>query len=123
MNYYLHSVAGRLRIKSPKIKNRKSEADNIRKALSTINGIGTVEINTVTGSVLVNYNQKFVSQNDIIDLMEVKGYFDRAKAANNDEYIKKAASGFGDIMGKAVLGAFVEKALEGSALSFLAILI
>lgn len=123
MSYYVHNVPGRLRIKSPVIKRNQSAADDLKKVLSTINGIGTVDISLVTGSVLVNYNRHMVGHDDIISLFERKGYFDRSKAATNDDYIKDAASGFGNILGKAVLGAFVEKSFEGSALSLLAILI
>jgi len=123
MSYYIHNVPGRLRIKSPAIKKNKNVADELKKTLSTMHGIATVDINLTTGSLLVNYNAKMVSQKDIISILQRKGYFDTTKAATNDQYIHSTAKKAGHIVGNAVLGAFVQQALEGSALSFLAILL
>lgn len=123
MSYYIHKVPGRIRLKSPMIKKNKDVADDIKKALSTITGIATVDINLVTGSLLVNYNPKTASPKDIISILQRKGYFDESKAATNEQYIHGAASKAGQIVGKAVLGAFVQEALEGSALSLLAALL
>lgn len=123
MSYYIHNVPGRLRIKTPAVKKNQNAADNIRKMLGTINGIAVVEINILTGSILVNYNPAAVHFNDIVNLLQKKGYFDASQALTNDEYIHKASSRIGSIVGKAVFGAVVEKGLEGSALSFLFALI
>ena len=123
MSYYIHNVPGRLRIKSPSIKKNVNVANELKKALSTMNGIATVDINLTTGSLLVNYNPKMANHKDIISVLQRKGYFDTTKAATNDEYIHTAASKAGQLVGKAVLGAFVQQALEGSALSLLAVLL
>lgn len=123
MSYYIHDVPGRLRVKSPAVKKNQDAANDVRKALSTMNGIATVDINLVTGSILVNYNSKTVQQKDIISLLQRKGYFDAAKAVTNDQYIQGVASRAGSVVGKALFGTFVEKALEGSALSLITFLI
>lgn len=123
MSYYIHNVPGRLRIKSPLIKRNENTAYALRKLLGTVNGIATIDINLTTGSLLVNYNPRAVRHSDIVRLLEAKGYIDASKAMNNDQYIKNAASRAGDVIGKAVFGLFVDKAFEGSALSFLTILI
>ncbi|MDA8214994.1 MAG: hypothetical protein M0Z64_06930 [Nitrospiraceae bacterium] len=123
MSYYLHNVPGRLRIKSPIIKNNKNVADELKRLLSTINGIATVDINLITGSLLVNYNTKAIKYTDIISLLERRGYFDRSKAETNDEYLQKAASKTGAIIGKSIFSTFAGMALKGTPLSFLAILI
>jgi len=123
MSYYIHNVPRRLRIKRPSIKKNANVANELKMALSTMNGIATVDINLTTGSLLVNYNPKMASHKDIISLLQRKGYFDTTKAATNDQYIHSAASKAGHVVGKAVLGAFVQEALEGSALSLLAVLL
>ncbi|MCX7794143.1 MAG: hypothetical protein N2257_07065 [Thermodesulfovibrionales bacterium] len=123
MNYYIHNIPGRLRIKSPVIKNNRSAADDIRKSLSSLYGIATVEINMITGSLLVNYNHKMIKHTDIIDILERKGYFDSSKAITNDEYIHKAASKAGAVIGKSLFSTFAGMALERTPLSFLTILI
>ncbi len=123
MSYYMHNVPGRLRIKSPVIKNNKNVADELKKSLSTLHGIATVDINLTTGSLLVNYNSKSVKHMDIVDILQRKGYFDASKAATNDEYLHSAASKAGALIGKSIFGTFAGMALEGTPLAFLAILI
>jgi hypothetical protein len=122
MDCYYHNVPGRLRLKNPAFKNRNIH-DNIRKLLSNLTGIGTTDFNTVTGSIVISYNPAQVSCQDIISSFQRAGYFEPEKAINNDQYIHKAASKAGSLVGKVVLGAFVEKAFEGSALSLLSILL
>lgn len=123
MSYYVHNVPGRLRVKTPAVKRNKDVADEIRKTLSTINGIATVDINLTTGSILINYNPATVQYKDIVGMLQRKGYFDTSKAITNDQYIQTAASKAGNIVGKAIFGTFVEKAFEGSALSLITLLI
>jgi len=123
MSYYLHNVPGRLRIKSPLLRRNNEAGDDVRKALSSIPGVAAVDYNYVTGSLLINYNSRTTSQNDIIGLLERKGYFDRKKASGTDGYIQSAAEKTGRFVGKAALGMAIEKAFEGSALSLISLLI
>lgn len=123
MSYYIHNIPGRLRIKSPVIKNNKFVADELQKGLSTLYGVAAVDINLATGSLLVNYNSKSVKHSDIVDILQRKGYFDASKAITNDEYIHKAASKAGDVIGKSIFSTFTGMALERTPLSFLALLI
>jgi len=123
MSYYIHKVPGRLRVKTPVVKRNKEVADEIRKTLSTMNGIATVDINLTTGSILINYNPKTVEDKDIVNTLQRQGYFDTSKALTNDEYLQKAASRAGSLVGKAIFGTFVESALEGSALSLITLFI
>ncbi|MCL0105901.1 hypothetical protein M1N60_01265 [Thermodesulfovibrionales bacterium] len=123
MSYYIHNVPGRLRVKSPAIKNNAIAVDELKMALSTMEGIATTDINLITGSLLVNYNPKAVKQNDIVAVLERRGYFDASRAMTQDEYLQKAALEAGQIVGRAVLGSFVENALKGSPLAILTLLI
>ncbi len=122
MNYYIHTTPGRLRLKNPLFKN-KSTHDHIKKLLSTIPGIATIDINSITGSLTIHYNASQIADKDIINTLQRNGYFDENKALSNDQYIQTAASKAGKVLGKAALGVFVDKALEGSALSLLSLLI
>jgi copper chaperone CopZ len=123
MSYYIHNVPGRLRVKSPLLKRNSAAVDDLRKALSTIQGIAAVDFNPTTGSLLINYNHRQTNADDIVGLLERKGYFDRSKATTNEAYIHSAAKNTGRLIGKAALGIALEKAFEGSALSLLSILI
>lgn len=105
MSHYFHVVPGRLRIKSPLIKRNKNVAE-VEGLLEAISGINSFEINTVTGSILVNYDSKVVSYKKIISILRQAGYFDPSKAITNDRYIHTAVSG-----------------ISHTALSFLTVLI
>ncbi len=123
MSYYIHNVPGRLRVKSPVIKRNSTAVDELRKVLSTMHGIATVDINPTTGSLLIYYNTKVIKHTDIVKLLERKGYFDASRAVNNDEYIHTTAKKAGDLIGKSLFSTFAGMALEGTPLSFLTILI
>ena len=123
MSYYMHNVPGRLRVKSPLLKRNSAAADELKKALSTMQGIAAVDFNPTTGSLLINYNHRTAKHEDIVGLLERKGYFDRTKATTNEGYIHAVAEKTGRIVGKAALGMAMEKALEGSALSLISLLI
>ena len=91
MSYYIHAVPGRLRIKSPFIKG-KNRVVEVEGLLATIHGINSFDINTLTGSILVNYNPEVVTSKKIISILGKAGYFDPSKAITNDHYIHTAVS-------------------------------
>ena len=86
--FYIHDVAGRLRVRSDVFKKKSGLFDEIRKVLSTAQGIGTVSFNMTTGSILIHYNPAMLTCRDILRLLESKGYFDRTRVVASDEYLK-----------------------------------
>ena len=102
---YIHNVPGRVRIKNDVLKKNPGSADEIRKALSTISGIGTVDINLITGSILIHYNPKVTDGEKIAGLLESRGFFDSSKAVTNDEYLKEKFSTMVETILMAVVGA------------------
>jgi hypothetical protein len=122
-DYYFHSVRGRLRVKSPAIKNRPAKAEEVKELLSSVKGVNSSITNTVTGSIVVLYDHELTDASGVLAVLEKKGYFNLSKALSNDDYIKKGVSKFGIVVTKAVTGAFMDTAFQGSALSILSILI
>jgi hypothetical protein len=51
-----HFSPGRLRLKVPAIRGRAAEAEVLGSAIRSIPGIKTLEISTVTGSLLITYD-------------------------------------------------------------------
>ncbi|MGO9378988.1 MAG: HMA2 domain-containing protein [Dissulfurispiraceae bacterium] len=113
--FYIHNVPGRLRLRSEILKGNHFAADAVRIALSTIPGIGIVEINPVTGSILVHFNHQAVNPEDIISLLERKGYFDRTKANNADKIIYRGTN----TLIKSIVGILIGNALSDTPFSFL----
>lgn len=120
MSYYMHNVPGRLRVKTPSIKGKPAMAGQVSDYLGQLPGVTSVSTNTVTGSIVVLYDLMTVTHEEVVDALAHKGYFDHSKAINNDQYFDKVASQAGKVVGKAVFGAVVDMAFEGSALSLLA---
>ncbi len=123
MSYYVHSTPGRLRVKIPSVKGSPKFANDVEGILMTIEGIDSTAVNTLTGSVVINYDKKIVSSEAVLSILEKKGYFEIPKAVPNDRYLEEAVSKAGSVVGKAVLEVLLAKAFEGSALSLLTVLI
>lgn len=123
MSYYIHNVPGRLRIKTPLIKKNQSIAEDVQNLLRPLIGISSTSVNLTTGSIVINYDHKIITSKEIVNTLNYAGYFDLSKAITNDEYIKTAAASMGQVVVKTLFGTFIESALEGSALSFIAILV
>ena len=123
MKSYVHNVPGRLRIKNPLFKNGSVHYE-VRKALVDMgHGIGTAEFNTTTGSLLINYNPTEIHHQDILSALARGGFYHPDKTVTNDQVIHQATSNAFNLVAKAVSGAFIDTALQGTGLSFLAILL
>ncbi|NLI81312.1 MAG: heavy-metal-associated domain-containing protein [Deltaproteobacteria bacterium] len=123
MGLYIHDIPGRLRVKTPIIKGNNSAAESVQKILEAIEGVDSTAVNTLTGSVVVNYNAKAVDSARLLQTLNQKGYIDLSRVSTNEQALQVAASRAGGVIGKAILGLVLEKAFEGSALSLLTVLI
>jgi copper chaperone CopZ len=123
MSYYIHNVPGRLRIKIPLIRRNLSKCIAIRDLLVHLDGVERIKVTELTGSVVINYDPQIIQPQDIFQILKDNDYFDESQAISHDAHIQTAASKAGMQIGRAVFGWAVGKALEGSGLSALAILI
>ena len=92
MTYYIHDVPGRLRIRTPHVKNNEDTAGRLEGLLRQMAGVNNIDINLMTGSCLVKYDPAMASGNDIVSLFTEEGYFDPSRAMTNDQYFNDAAS-------------------------------
>src|SRR3990172_5428337 len=124
MSYYFHGAPGRVRIKSPFVKGMNDDdLTGLKGLLHSISGIKSFDINTVTGSIVINYQPKVIAEKEIVTRLRTAGYFDPSKAITNDHYIYNAISGIGHAVNRGVVGTFVGAAFDGTALSYLAVLL
>jgi len=77
---YVHALAGRLRIKIPKIKGAADQAQELEEHLQEFTGIESVSANPITGNVLVLYNPHRIDQWNIILSLRESGYLSHAGA-------------------------------------------
>jgi hypothetical protein len=52
-----HHIPGRMRIKVPKAKGNLKLLEELQKSVSTMPGVSSAEINSVTGSILLHYDE------------------------------------------------------------------
>jgi hypothetical protein len=121
MDCYCHRTPGRLRVRAPKIRQNRTQAQRVRALLEAIPEIETVFVNIHTGSVTVYHAGSATEAEKILTLLQNEGYLTTPKAG--DLSMESVTSRIGAAAGKALVGALVGKALEGSMLSFLAYLV
>jgi copper chaperone CopZ len=120
MKQYIHSVPGRLRIKTSIVKRNPSMAKHVEKFMSQLRGVKSVYSNPTTGSVLVRYDSKTINSNTILDTFKTFGLINKTQIISLDEHINETASKAGHALRKIILGTVVENIIENSALSFIA---
>jgi copper chaperone CopZ len=123
MGHYLHVVPGRVRVKIPLIKGNDSRSREVERLLESVQGITSVSAYSLTGSVVVHYQDDEVKSGEILDVLKKNGYFDDSRVVTTDQYIQSAVAKAGQSIGKALFGLAIEKAFEGSGLSIIAALI
>jgi hypothetical protein len=59
-----HFLPGRVRLKVPALRDRPAEAEVLGLAFKSIPGVKTLDISTVTGSVLIIYDVSILASED-----------------------------------------------------------
>ncbi len=73
---YVHALEGRLRIKIPEVKGAPLKGREIEGHLNLCHGVDEVSANPITGSILVLYNPRLISQEEIILSLKELGYLE-----------------------------------------------
>jgi len=123
MKFYVHNVPGRLRVKHPLFKNKDNHYEVQKTLVDMGHGIGTADFNTTTGSLLINYDPREIDHRDILHRLERAGFYEPERVVTNDEVIHQATASAFRFAAKTVSGAFIDTALQGTGLSFLAMLL
>ncbi len=72
---YVHSLAGRLRIRVPKIKRALREALEVELRLQQVPGVEEVSASATTGNVLIQYDPHRITEEEILTVLIHLGYF------------------------------------------------
>lgn len=76
---YLHTIDGRLRIKSALLKGAPEKAREVKRRLKSREGVTEATVNPITGSVLVLYDPRCLSQRAILDTLQTLGCFETTR--------------------------------------------
>jgi hypothetical protein len=123
MDYYVHHVPGRLRVKLPILKSRPEREHQIVQLFDDVEGIELVSANPLTGSLVIHYDAERIHSEDMLEILKDNGHLDDARIKKSQNLEHGAFSKTGQAVGKALFGWAVGKALENSGLSFLTVLI
>jgi copper chaperone CopZ len=123
MNYQLHELPGRLRVKIPMLKRNETAAQKVQTFLEEVTGISSASANALTGSVVIKFDPRVISSREIVTILTQEGYIDLAKIIAGKPHNADGFSKIGALASRALLGLAVEKTFEGSALSLLTVFI
>ncbi len=88
VEYYIHRVPGRLRIRTPLLHGNPQKTDEFTKNMKNVSGILSLKINPLTGSALLLYDEKTINCEQLIGILEKYGYFDLAKSTTSDQLVE-----------------------------------
>lgn len=117
MSQYIHHVPGRIRVRSRAFRCRCERARAAEQELLALSGVHQVRVNPHAGSITVHYDSALLGQSDLLTVLEQCGCLDAT--IRSDEVTRKA----GELFGKALVGAVVQKAVEQSARTLVSALI
>ncbi len=123
MTYFIHNIPGRLRIKIPTLKHEAGQTDNIRSSFSGMYGIDKVSVNTLTGSIIINYDPAVFAVDQLINILQYNELIDSNQPVVLKKPISKRSTQMGIALGKAAFSWVLGRVLEQSGLGFLAVLI
>jgi len=66
MDYYMHILPGRIRIRSSILRNNDSKILSVSQCLKSIQGVVSVRENKTVGSVLIHYDKRNISYQRIL---------------------------------------------------------
>jgi copper chaperone CopZ len=119
MAHYIHHVPGRLRLRTPRLKRDAQRAAAAEALVQTIEGVTEVRANSVTGSLTVAYQRDVVSAGAILEALAQRGYYEPELVQHADRQLPAMAARAGDVLGKALFGMVLEKAVERSAFALI----
>jgi hypothetical protein len=77
-NYYIHHTTRRLRVRIPALKANAKVAQELQAAMLELTGVASVEINLLTGSVLVHHDGERSTLERVCGFMERRGLWPAA---------------------------------------------
>ena len=135
MSYYIHHVPGRLRVKTLAVKRNEHLARVVKGFLADRQGVSAVDVNSVTGSIVVNYDKRILSSDAILRSLREMGYIHEVSPDRGDRgmvvALQQDVSAYSQPLTDAVVTKFsetvvnklVEIVLERSAMALIALFI
>ncbi|MCG6862013.1 MAG: heavy-metal-associated domain-containing protein [Chromatiaceae bacterium] len=109
MSQYIHHIPGRIRVRSKAFRCRNEKARAAERRLLALTGVQRVRVNPHTASITVHPDPSLVEQSDTVSVLEQCGYL--GITSRGDVVSRKAC----ELLGKVLIGAVVQEAVDPSA--------
>ena len=73
MKCYVHHVPGRLRVRVASTKGNPAAAEKLVRRLKARKGVRSIAVNPVTGSVLIQYDERKTNAGAFLAMLKVEG--------------------------------------------------
>ncbi len=117
--HYLHHTPGRLRVRTPELKRNQHRAGAVLELLQDADGVKSVELNPLTGSVTIHYAPSRTDCASLIARLSDRGVVDPERLVSSDRHLHDAASRAGRVVARAAAGAVIDRLLGGTPLAVL----
>ncbi|SPF43251.1 hypothetical protein SBA4_3010012 [Candidatus Sulfopaludibacter sp. SbA4] len=124
---YLHHIPGRIRVRVAGVKHNPARASALKEWLQSLKGVERVDVNTLTGSVLIHYSATVTCGDRLIARMRERegisaGNAEPAPARRTPRGLKPAPRRLGieRVVARAILGCLAEAAIERSLMAIAA---
>lgn len=74
MDYYMHILPGKICIRTSVLRRDEVEVFPVSRCLKAIQGVTSVKINNVIGSVLIDYDRSAISYHVILKQLAQQGF-------------------------------------------------
>jgi hypothetical protein len=131
MCHYLHHVPGRLRLKALSFRNSEDKVAEIRALCTQLPGINAIELNTLTGSLLVRYDKASVNSSQILGVLFTNGVITSIPEARPRVAIKgfreplgeRMTDGLAESVAKFLANLVVGKVLPRAAIALFSVVV
>lgn len=119
MQYYVHHIPGRLRIRIPSLRNNPRQIDTV-KTLLDIKGAEKIRVNQLTGSVVITYDLDGISAQALLGVLKDNDFFHEDHSITLDKQLQQVSHQAARKVGRAIVGWVVGRVLEANGLALLA---
>jgi hypothetical protein len=124
MTAYIHVVPGRLRVKSPAIRQNQLKAGEARTLVEALHGVSSAETNLLTGSIIVRFDPREISYHEILTALQQANFITPWNGVRfNSVEADSLTVRVGETAGRAVIDALAEKMILRAAAAVIGSLI
>lgn len=123
MSGYMHHVPGRLRFKLLPLKGLARRAEEVEKAVRQIKGVTSIEVNSITGSLLIHYDVTEVCSHTFLDVIKKTLLQSGAMASSSMQLNAPSSSTAASVVTDKLVGTLLEKLIERSAVAIVGALL